>query len=226
MARSRSHFTNLDLKKPNLLLSMCPWTSWTNAFEWLIWKWQHQSGRTSRDSNCSGSIGKTWLNSYLWHAFPCQNSPKQCDLARLLHGIQKAWKEAKSTVLLFLSAWRWHNTHQNWGFFEIKNAILNTKTFTHQGSVLEGMYWKRRMEAVCAQYKRWRGFNSKKKRCCRKRARFYKNSTKMTLSNLGEQLWLRNGTKLAAEQAEKQSANQQPANKEFNTRKPCFWTME
>lgn len=46
------------------------------------------------------------------------------------------------------------------------------------------------------------------------------------LSNLGEQLWLRNGTKLAAEQAEKQSANQQPANKEFNTRKPCFWTME
>uniref|UniRef100_A0A914WG38 BHLH domain-containing protein n=1 Tax=Plectus sambesii TaxID=2011161 RepID=A0A914WG38_9BILA len=33
---------------------------------------------------------------------------------------------------------------------------------THQkieGSVLEGMYWKRRMEAVCAQYKRWRYFN-------------------------------------------------------------------
>ncbi|CAI5444755.1 unnamed protein product [Caenorhabditis angaria] len=30
---------------------------------------------------------------------------------------------------------------------------------THQkieGSVMEGMYWKRRMEAVCAQYKRWR----------------------------------------------------------------------
>ncbi|CAD6188202.1 unnamed protein product [Caenorhabditis auriculariae] len=30
---------------------------------------------------------------------------------------------------------------------------------THQkieGSLLEGMYWKRRMEAVCAQYKRWR----------------------------------------------------------------------
>lgn len=120
MARSRSHFTNLDLKKPNLLLSMCPWTSWTNAFEWLTWKWQHQSGRTSRDSNCSGSIGKTWLNSYLWHAFPCQNSPKQCDLACLLHGIQKAWKEAESTVLLFLSAWRWHNTHQNWGFLKLK----------------------------------------------------------------------------------------------------------
>uniref|UniRef100_A0A915DG51 Uncharacterized protein n=1 Tax=Ditylenchus dipsaci TaxID=166011 RepID=A0A915DG51_9BILA len=26
-------------------------------------------------------------------------------------------------------------------------------------SVLEGMYWKRRMEAVCAQYKRWRTYN-------------------------------------------------------------------
>ena len=25
-----------------------------------------------------------------------------------------------------------------------------------QGSLIEGMYWKRRMEAVCAQYKRWR----------------------------------------------------------------------
>ncbi|CAJ0598424.1 unnamed protein product [Cylicocyclus nassatus] len=27
-----------------------------------------------------------------------------------------------------------------------------------EGSVLEGMYWKRRMEAVCAQYKKWRHF--------------------------------------------------------------------
>ncbi|KAK0418180.1 hypothetical protein QR680_013417 [Steinernema hermaphroditum] len=33
------------------------------------------------------------------------------------------------------------------------------------GSVLEGMYWKRRMKAVCAQYKRWRHYipSSKKK---------------------------------------------------------------
>lgn len=43
-----------------------------------------------------------------------------------------------------------------------------------EGSVLEGMYWKRRMEAVCAQYKRWRGFNRHSKKralrvCCRKR---------------------------------------------------------
>ncbi|KAK6742346.1 hypothetical protein RB195_009922 [Necator americanus] len=27
-----------------------------------------------------------------------------------------------------------------------------------EGSVLEGMYWKRRMEAVCAQYKKWRHY--------------------------------------------------------------------
>ncbi|CAI4228034.1 unnamed protein product [Auanema sp. JU1783] len=27
-----------------------------------------------------------------------------------------------------------------------------------EGSLLEGMYWKRKMEAVCAQYKRWRHF--------------------------------------------------------------------
>jgi hypothetical protein len=42
-----------------------------------------------------------------------------------------------------------------------------------EGSVLEGMYWKRRMEAVCAQYKRWRTYNrpakKKSKACCRKR---------------------------------------------------------
>uniref|UniRef100_A0A1I7YE54 BHLH domain-containing protein n=1 Tax=Steinernema glaseri TaxID=37863 RepID=A0A1I7YE54_9BILA len=31
------------------------------------------------------------------------------------------------------------------------------------GSVLEGMYWKRRMKAVCAQYKRWRHFVPKEK---------------------------------------------------------------
>uniref|UniRef100_A0A914GZU9 BHLH domain-containing protein n=1 Tax=Globodera rostochiensis TaxID=31243 RepID=A0A914GZU9_GLORO len=38
-------------------------------------------------------------------------------------------------------------------------------------SILEGMYWKRRMEAVCAQYKRWRTYNRNKarKKCCRKR---------------------------------------------------------
>ncbi|CAD5215186.1 unnamed protein product [Bursaphelenchus okinawaensis] len=46
---------------------------------------------------------------------------------------------------------------------------------THQkieGTVLEGMYWKRRMEAVCAQYKRWRNYNrphkTVKKNCCPK----------------------------------------------------------
>ncbi|KAL7069782.1 hypothetical protein ACQ4LE_011044 [Meloidogyne hapla] len=38
-----------------------------------------------------------------------------------------------------------------------------------EGSVLEGMYWKRRMEAVCAQYKRWRAYFSRRKRCCRRR---------------------------------------------------------
>jgi MAX-like protein X len=42
-----------------------------------------------------------------------------------------------------------------------------------EGSVLEGMYWKRRMEAVCAQYKRWRTYNrpakKRSKACCRKR---------------------------------------------------------
>lgn len=38
---------------------------------------------------------------------------------------------------------------------------------------MEGMYWKRRMEAVCAQYKRWRTYNRHAKKkprgCCRKR---------------------------------------------------------
>lgn len=33
-----------------------------------------------------------------------------------------------------------------------------------KGSVMEGMYWKRRMEAVCAQYKRWRHFNKGRKK--------------------------------------------------------------
>lgn len=33
-----------------------------------------------------------------------------------------------------------------------------------EGSVLEGMYWKRRMEAVCAQYKRWRHFSKSRKK--------------------------------------------------------------
>uniref|UniRef100_F1KVG5 Protein WBSCR14 n=1 Tax=Ascaris suum TaxID=6253 RepID=F1KVG5_ASCSU len=33
-----------------------------------------------------------------------------------------------------------------------------------EGSVMEGMYWKRRMEAVCAQYKRWRHFNKGRKK--------------------------------------------------------------
>lgn len=44
-----------------------------------------------------------------------------------------------------------------------------------KGSVLEGMYWKRRMEAVCAQYKRWRTYNryarKKPRNCCRKRVK-------------------------------------------------------
>uniref|UniRef100_A0A8R1UH17 BHLH domain-containing protein n=1 Tax=Pristionchus pacificus TaxID=54126 RepID=A0A8R1UH17_PRIPA len=31
-----------------------------------------------------------------------------------------------------------------------------------EGTVLEGMYWKRRVEAVCAQYKKWRHFNRPK----------------------------------------------------------------
>ncbi|CAJ0580980.1 unnamed protein product, partial [Mesorhabditis spiculigera] len=31
------------------------------------------------------------------------------------------------------------------------------------GTLIEGMYWKRRMEAVCAQYKRWRFFFQKRK---------------------------------------------------------------
>ncbi|VDM50872.1 unnamed protein product [Toxocara canis] len=33
-----------------------------------------------------------------------------------------------------------------------------------EGSVMEGMYWKRRMEAVCAQYKRWRHFTKGRKK--------------------------------------------------------------
>ncbi|MFH4980448.1 hypothetical protein AB6A40_007157 [Gnathostoma spinigerum] len=33
-----------------------------------------------------------------------------------------------------------------------------------EGSVLEGMYWKRRIEAVCAQYKRWRHFNKNRRK--------------------------------------------------------------
>lgn len=41
---------------------------------------------------------------------------------------------------------------------------------------MEGMYWKRRMEAVCAQYKRWRTYNRHAKKkprgCCRKRVSF------------------------------------------------------
>uniref|UniRef100_A0A0N5A8H1 BHLH domain-containing protein n=1 Tax=Syphacia muris TaxID=451379 RepID=A0A0N5A8H1_9BILA len=37
------------------------------------------------------------------------------------------------------------------------------------GTVMEGMYWKRRMEAVCAQYKRWRHFS--RSRCKKGRKR-------------------------------------------------------
>lgn len=37
------------------------------------------------------------------------------------------------------------------------------------GTVMEGMYWKRRMEAVCAQYKRWRHFAKSRSKRGRKR---------------------------------------------------------
>lgn len=37
------------------------------------------------------------------------------------------------------------------------------------GTVMEGMYWKRRMEAVCAQYKRWRHFSRSRSKKGRKR---------------------------------------------------------
>uniref|UniRef100_A0A914RQX9 Uncharacterized protein n=1 Tax=Parascaris equorum TaxID=6256 RepID=A0A914RQX9_PAREQ len=45
-----------------------------------------------------------------------------------------------------------------------------------EGSVMEGMYWKRRMEAVCAQYKRWRHFNKGRKKG-RKRSQTPKNTS-------------------------------------------------
>ena len=52
-----------------------------------------------------------------------------------------------------------------------------------EGTVLEGMYWKRRMEAVCAQYKKWRTFNrparKKSSVCCRKRENSCSCTTKV-----------------------------------------------
>lgn len=45
---------------------------------------------------------------------------------------------------------------------------------------MEGMYWKRRMEAVCAQYKSWRAYNRHAKKkpggCCRKRVCYIYNN--------------------------------------------------
>ncbi|KAI1724669.1 protein WBSCR14 like protein [Ditylenchus destructor] len=97
------------------------------------------------------------------------------------------WKDFKGLKLQWKHRIRLNNVIWRAYYMEFRKPDKKKKTpycyfavpdddTTHtklEGSVLEGMYWKRRMEAVCAQYKRWRTYNRharrKPKGCCRKR---------------------------------------------------------
>ncbi|KAI6201254.1 Protein WBSCR14-like protein [Aphelenchoides besseyi] len=95
------------------------------------------------------------------------------------------WKDFKGLKLQWKHRIRLNNVIWRAYYMEFRKPDKRKKTpycyfavpdddTTHtkiEGTVLEGMYWKRRMEAVCAQYKRWRTYNraaKKKKICCRK----------------------------------------------------------
>ncbi|CAD5220775.1 unnamed protein product [Bursaphelenchus xylophilus] len=95
------------------------------------------------------------------------------------------WKDFKGLKLQWKHRIRLNNVIWRAYYMEFRKPDRKKKTpycyfavpdedTTHQkieGTVLEGMYWKRRMEAVCAQYKRWRNYNRPhkiKKTCCPK----------------------------------------------------------
>ncbi|TKR67760.1 hypothetical protein L596_023858 [Steinernema carpocapsae] len=88
------------------------------------------------------------------------------------------WKDFKGLRLQCSQRIRLNNVIWRAYYLEFKRPKkIQKKTFcyfavpdddaTHTkvgGSVLEGMYWKRRIKAVCAQYKRWRHYVPSKKK--------------------------------------------------------------
>uniref|UniRef100_A0AC34R374 BHLH domain-containing protein n=1 Tax=Panagrolaimus sp. JU765 TaxID=591449 RepID=A0AC34R374_9BILA len=113
------------------------------------------------------------------------NKLKKCINVAYMKLTTPKWKDFKGLKLQWKHRIRLNNVIWRAYYMEFRKPDKKKKycyftvpddDTTHtkiEGTVLEGMYWKRRMEAVCAQYKRWRTFNrpAKKKtsKCCRKR---------------------------------------------------------
>uniref|UniRef100_A0A914Y9X2 BHLH domain-containing protein n=1 Tax=Panagrolaimus superbus TaxID=310955 RepID=A0A914Y9X2_9BILA len=115
------------------------------------------------------------------------NKLKKCINVAYMKLTTPKWKDFKGLKMQWKHRIRLNNVIWRAYYMEFRKPDKKKKTpycyfavpdddTTHtkiEGSVLEGMYWKRRMEAVCAQYKRWRTYNrpakKKSKACCRKR---------------------------------------------------------
>uniref|UniRef100_A0A7E4ULH6 BHLH domain-containing protein n=1 Tax=Panagrellus redivivus TaxID=6233 RepID=A0A7E4ULH6_PANRE len=113
------------------------------------------------------------------------NQLKKCINVAYMKLTTPKWKDFKGLKLQWKHRIRLNNVIWRAYYMEFRKPDKKKKhcyftvpddDTTHtkiEGSVLEGMYWKRRMDAVCAQYKRWRTYNRPAKKtpksCCRKR---------------------------------------------------------
>ncbi|KAL3094507.1 hypothetical protein niasHT_026273 [Heterodera trifolii] len=154
------------------------------------------AAQTADKSTAKGSLLKDEDRPVTFYKFGSQktqsividqslNKLNKCIRVAYMKMTTPKWKDFKGLKLQWKHRIRLNNVIWRAYYMEFRKPGKRGKTpycyfsvpdddMTHtkiEGSLLEGMYWKRRMEAVCAQYKRWRTYNRNRarKKCCRKR---------------------------------------------------------